>query len=724
MSGRRGADHARAIAVLHVDDEPDLSELSATFLERENERLTVETARDADDALDRLADAEFDCVVSDYDMPGRNGIELLEIVRERFDELPFILYTGKGSEEVASEAVAAGVTEYLQKETGTGQYTILANRISNAVTKHRSNTALNESQKRLSLFIEQSPLGVLEYDEAFEVVGLNATGEEILGYTEAELAGRSWEVLVAEESYENVAAVTEKLSQARGGYHSIDENVRKDGERIVCEWYNRVITDDNDEVVAVFSLFQEITERIEHEQALEETTARLEALFEESPDMINVHDEAGNIIDPNSRLCEKTGYTEAALTEMKIWDIDRSIEPNWARSQWAEMDQGAQKRLTGVYQRSDGSTFPAEIHIRRRDFDGEAQFVVISRDITERLEREQALTRSEQKFEKVFEHANDAIFIVDPASQTFIDCNSAATELLGVPKRQVLDDIAPAETHPDDVMSELEAFFEEVMAEGRSYTDQVPVSTADGDVRPVEMSAVYLELDGRPCIVNHVRDRTEQAARKRENELQNQRLKEFTSGVGHDLRNPLQVAQGRVELLREEIDSRHLNVTETALQRAEQLIDNLLTLSQSGEKIDSLATVTLADAAEASWETVPTEGATLTVEAPGVIRADESRLRQLFENLFGNAVVHGGESVAVTVGRTETGFYVADDGPGIPADERERVFGAGYSTITDGTGFGLRIVAQIAKAHGWTVDIAESGDGGAQFEITGADIDP
>ena len=601
MSERSEAEQHREIAVLHVDDEPELSELAATYLEQENERLTVETATNADDALDRLAATEFDCVVSDYDMPGRNGIELLELVRERFQDLPFILYTGKGSEEIASEAISAGVTEYLQKETGTGQYAVLANRISNAVSKHRSHTALNGSRKRLSLFIEQSPLGVLEYDEDFEIVGLNATGEQILGYTEAELTGRTWEALVTAESYEHVDAVTDKLSEAQGGYHSIDENVRKDGERIVCEWYNRVITDDNDEVVAVFSLFQ---------------------------------------------------------------------------------------------------------------------------DITERVERERALTRSKQKFETVFEHANDAIFILDPATGEFIDCNSAAAELLGVSKRRVCRDIAPTDTHPADVLSELEAFFEEVITDGQSYTDQVPIITADGAVRPVEMSAVSLELDGRPCIVNHVRDRTERAARKQEVEQQNQRLTEFTSGVGHDLRNPLQVALGRVELLKEDIESRHLNVAENALQRAEQLIDNLMTLSQSGEKIDSLAAVDLADAAEASWKTVPTERATLTVEAPGTVMADESRLRQLFENLFGNAVVHGGDTVGITVGATEGGFYVADDGPGIPTEERGRVFEPGYSTVTDGTGFGLRIVARIAEAHGWTVDIAESDSGGARIEVSGVETEP
>ena len=112
------------IRVLHVDDEPNFADTAAAFLERENDRFTIETAHSANDGLDRLTTTDFDCIVSDYDIPDQNGIELLETVRTEYPDLPFILFTGKGSEEVASDAISAGVTDYLQKESGTDQYTI------------------------------------------------------------------------------------------------------------------------------------------------------------------------------------------------------------------------------------------------------------------------------------------------------------------------------------------------------------------------------------------------------------------------------------------------------------------------------------------------------------------------------------------------------------------------------------------------------------------------
>ena len=99
------------IRVLHVDDEPDFVEMASTFLERADDRLRVDTATSAASGLDHLADEAVDCVISDYDMPDKNGIELLESVREDRPDMPFVLFTGKGSEEIASDAISAGVTD-------------------------------------------------------------------------------------------------------------------------------------------------------------------------------------------------------------------------------------------------------------------------------------------------------------------------------------------------------------------------------------------------------------------------------------------------------------------------------------------------------------------------------------------------------------------------------------------------------------------------------------
>lgn len=136
------------ITVLVVDNEPDYAELAGTMLERERAEIAALVATDATEALEVRATRDVDCIVSDYEMPEMTGLELLERVREQEPELPFVLFTGRGSEELASEAIAAGVTQYLQKDSGTEQYALLANQITNAVSQYRAETELRRSERR------------------------------------------------------------------------------------------------------------------------------------------------------------------------------------------------------------------------------------------------------------------------------------------------------------------------------------------------------------------------------------------------------------------------------------------------------------------------------------------------------------------------------------------------------------------------------------------------
>jgi len=207
--------------------------------------------------------------------------------------------------------------------------------------------------------------------------------------------------------------------------------------------------------------------------------------------------------------------------------------------------------------------------------------------------------------------------------------------------------------------------------------------------------------------------------RERKLTRKNERLEEFTSVVSHDLRNPLNVANLRLNLATDECDSPHLDDVAQALQRMETLTDDLLMLARTGEQVEETELVDLAGVSERCWQTVDTANATLRTETDRTIRADWSSFQQLLENLFGNAVEHCGTNVTVTVGALTDGFYVEDDGAGIPASEREIVFESGYSTSDGGTGFGLSIVDSIVEAHGWKIAILDSENGGTRFEITG-----
>jgi len=232
---------------------------------------------------------------------------------------------------------------------------------------------------------------------------------------------------------------------------------------------------------------------------------------------------------------------------------------------------------------------------------------------------------------------------------------------------------------------------------------------------------------GRTIVLTDVTDRERY---REELERQNERLEQFASLVSHDLRNPLSVATGRFELLREEMemaaDNDNAAAVERALSRMDELIEQILTLAREGQPVEQWEEVVLSSAATVSWEMVETNTAEIRVKDDLEFKADPARLQRLLENLFRNAVEHGSPDVTVTVGALpdRPGFYVADDGPGIPEEDRDSVFEPGYTTREAGTGFGLAIVAEMAAAHGWTIQVTESETGGARFEILGVESVP
>jgi len=219
-----------------------------------------------------------------------------------------------------------------------------------------------------------------------------------------------------------------------------------------------------------------------------------------------------------------------------------------------------------------------------------------------------------------------------------------------------------------------------------------------------------------------------------EQELKRQidRLEEFTGVVSHDLRNPLNIAQGRIGIVKNECDSDSIGAIDRALDRMEAIIEDTLTLARQGQTVDTdeIEVVDIESVVEHCTEIVEIGDSEVRLVDSFSPQADRNRLYQLFENLIRNAVEHSDEPVTIRVGqinemftstRVESdgtfGFYIEDDGPGVPEAKREEVFEPGQTTNPKGTGFGLPIVKRIAEAHGWEIYLTNSFDGGARFEF-------
>ncbi|ESP87768.1 HTR-like protein [Candidatus Halobonum tyrrellensis G22] len=257
----------------------------------------------------------------------------------------------------------------------------------------------------------------------------------------------------------------------------------------------------------------------------------------------------------------------------------------------------------------------------------------------------------------------------------------------------------------------------EILAEGETVVE-ARANTSEGTIR-FELTGRKLagddgELLGFCGVGRDVTDRRDQERRLA---AQNHRLGEFATLLAHDLRNPLSVATGFVDLYRETGDGTALDRVSDALARIDAMVEEMLLVATHGRAATDVRPVDLDVVARDAWAMVDTPGATLDVRTDATVDADEPRLGRLFENLFRNAVQHAGPDVTVTVAATDGGFAVTDDGPGVDPADRGRVFDSGVSGVADGTGFGLAIVRAVAESHGWTVSLTEGSEGGARFEF-------
>ncbi|WP_256302000.1 PAS domain S-box protein [Haloarchaeobius salinus] len=695
------------IHLLHVDDDPQLAALVSAFLERQGDRFRVQTETDPEAALSTIRDdaTDFDCIVSDYDMPGLDGLELLEQIRTDYPNLPFVLFTGHGSEAIASEAITAGVTEYLQKGGGSEQYTVLANRIEQVVERYWAERYADHARQA----IETAQGGINILDEDGYIQYVNEACADLLGYERQELLGEHWEVLYRDEDIDEVYEVL--LPEARQGqWQGRTSYKRNDGS--VIETNHTLTVSADGSLICTFSPIDD--------PATERALSLRTRAMDEAPVgivLIDPHADGNPITYANDRFTELSGDDSADVVGRDWLFLEG---PDTSAEAVAELRSAIQERDRATVElrnhRADGTVFWDRVRVAPVfDSDGElARFVSFHDDVTDRKAAEEHLQSSTARLEALFDGSPDMIILHD-ADGVIQDVNRETCRKLGYTESELVGktvwdidataDRERAQSFWDGLETNCPRRFE------------AELRRSNGETIPVEVHLIRLDLDGEDRFVAMDRDITEQRAREDELLRQNERLDRFASVVSHDLRNPLQLAQGRLELLSDECESEHTDDIEFALNRMDDLVENLLTLAQLGDEAMEFQRVALSELVRNCWETVDTRDATLVVETERSVDADPDQLQQLFENLIRNTVEHGGMDVTVTVGDTDTGFYVADDGPGIPESEHEKVFEAGYSTADAGTGFGLDIVEQIVAAHDWTVQLTESADGGARFDV-------
>ena len=836
-----------AVRVLLVDDEPGFADVAASMLESRDDRFEATPVESAAAALDALSSAAFDCVVSDYEMPETDGVELLEAVRERHGDVPFVLFTGEGSEAVASEAVSAGVDEYLRKGEASDQYSRLAGAVEGLVSRTRG-------ERRVAEHLERVSDAFCEVDDEWRITYLNDRAVRMIDLDADELLGeRIWDLFPettdtdGEEALREAAEtgdpvrfeahvdrlgadlvvnayptpdglalyfrdVTEKRERERelrelserlqlaveGADVGVwDWNVRTDEVRFderwaamlghepdeigsgLSAWEDRVHPDDIDgswnaieahfdgetdlyqsdfrmrtksgdwkwirdrgrvverdeegDPIRAVGIHIDVTEEKERERELE----RYRRLVDELPESVCVYDADGRFELANDHIADVYGVDQEELVGRRSELVDRLREAGDG-DRFAALVDGDRESLTGTAEIDlpTKSDVIVDYALTRLVIDGEFDGILgVSRDVTDERRRQRRLERTSARLEALFERSPDMIDIHDEAG-AIVDANRAMTDALGRDREELVGmDVWEVDTEIDPeegkrIWNELET--------DETVRLETTFARADGSTFPVEVHVRRVDVQGEDRFLASSRDISERKAYERRIERENERLDEFASIVSHDLRNPLNVLSGYLRLARETGTDSYFDRCERALDEMERLIADVLTLAKQGEAVGSFERVHLGELAarysddafgsadgedpfggDATGDAAPDAPIEVAVEAADEILADPGRLRQLLGNLFRNAAEHGAERVVV--GDLPDGFYVGDDGPGIDADEREQVFESGYTTSETGTGFGLSIVQRIAEAHGWDVAVTEGERGGARFEFTGVE---
>ena len=788
--------------ILIVDDEPGAADLAAVHVDRLVDGAETVTRTDPEAALAVVRDECVDCVVSDYNMPGLDGLELLEAVRSIDSDLPFVLFTGRGSEEIASEAISAGVTDYLQKGIGRDRYEVLANSVENALDRRRAERDLREVNAKVTAIhgFASDLASARDTDEVFERV-VDAV-EEILNFDRcvtARLEGdRLCHVARSERADPASAAafdpaagvppgVTDGSVETPGDVDGVETWTDAEGRSVIrvpigSDGVFYAVAADGEAFDARDVEFAELVaahaadaiEQIETEDALRGERDRLSALFDDLPlpaARTASRDGDGRRLEATNDAFEATfGYAASDRGYREIRDA-------------IVTDDADGVDLAGV---ADGGT-DSRVEVRRRTSEGVRDFILhaipvecpeetvvytVYADIGEQ-KRVERILRKLHETTRTMLRGDDCEAIAEIATRAAIDIlefpssgvrlydadrDALLPTALSEEARAALGD-RPAFGPGDGIVWEAFERGEPIAVDDLDATETVieygdlrstlVVPLGDHGVMPLgsdepgffDDTAVQLArvLGANVTVALDRAERTRQL-RERDDDLKREveRLEKFAGLVSHDLRNPLNVATGRVELARDHAADAdalaNLDKAADAHDRMEELIDDLLALARQGRTVDDPEPVSLAAAAERAWRTVDTERATLDVRDDGAaVEADPERLRTLFENLFTNSVEHGlgrgydasdatgrngsggTDRLSVAVGSLPDGFYVADDGAGFDIDP-EAAVEYGTSDDPEGTGFGLAIVREIAAAHGWEFAIAEAGSG-ARFEF-------
>lgn len=519
---------ADTIKVLYVDDEEDLLTIGRIFLQKYGEFI-VDTASSAQKALQNPGIRTYDAIISDYQMPGMDGILFLKEVRRKIGTIPFILFTGKGREEIVIEALNNGADFYLQKGgEPKAQFTELAHKIHQAVDRRRIESSLVESEKRLSEIINFLPDATFAIDRSGTVIAWNRAIEEMTGWLSADMVGK------ADYEYAIPFYGVRRSILIDLVFHSDDEIrlhysfVRSDGHTLTAETVNATpigkqcvlwgtaapLLNSDGEIVGAIESIRDITESKNAKERLQISEELYRSIVTDQEDFIFRFTPDGTITFVNEafRLHLAPGPDPGEITGKKISDLMlpgsiiltdhllNGITP-----------QSPHTWLENELQGHDGRRYWIHWSVRSLyNADGAlVEYQVVGRDITEKKQVEQEIAKSRKYLDQIFSSVQAGIMIIDAASHKIVDINPAGASLIGLPKEQIIGlvchrFICPAEKGQCPITD---------LHNPVDNSERILINHA-GKKIPIIKYVTWVHLEGRDCLLETFIDNSERKRAK------------------------------------------------------------------------------------------------------------------------------------------------------------------------------------------------------------------
>jgi PAS domain S-box-containing protein len=728
--------------------------IAKQLLETEGQ-FQVDTASTAEEAREKMKKETYDAVVSDYQMSGKDGLELLKDLRQNESAVPFIIFTGKGREEIAIKALNLGADRYLDKNGDPETvYCELAHAINEAVERKRAQEKLRESEERFRLLFDNIPVGVVLVDRDGFVVAANQAQCSFLGYAKRELIGMHFSRYLSEDDLERgLFLLREMVEGKRDNYTADRKYKRKDSVLVWGRSSWSAVRNEEGQFKYLVAVVEDITESKKAQLALSESEEKfrsvvdsaaqeelrdlrekLDVLFEHAPDAYYMNDLKGVFVTGNRAAEKMTGYGRNELigkSFLKLNLLPRNQIPKAARL----LAMNALGRSTGpdefMLNRNDGTQVQVEIRTFPAKLDGRTLVLGIARDVTRRKKDERAVLESKQKFEGLFTGNPEATVYLD---QNFriLDVNPRFTSLFGYSLEEVKGKVLNDVVVPKSCMEEAK-MLDGKAGEGYVYHDTVRVKK-DGSLVQVSISAAPIiiqdQLAGYIGVykdISKLKTTEEELQKATENVgIMNEKLRVVGGLTRHDVRNKLSTITGNTYLARKELAgnskvSDYLKEMETAVRQVVRIFDFAKTYEMLG--VEGLAYIDVERTInEATSLFSDMKSAKVLNECHGLTVLADSLLRQLFYNLMDNSLKYGKKITKIRIHYEKTGennlrLIYEDDGVGIPDSEKPKLFKEGFSS-GGSTGYGLYLIKKMVEFYGWTIQETGITGKGAQFTIT------